>query len=336
VNLAQTCFSLTDPADVGNARRAAVDRAKRIGLSETDSGRVALVVTEAGTNMLKHAGRGELVIGERSADGSRGIEILALDRGPGMPDVDRCLVDGYSTAGSAGTGLGAMRRLCSTFEAYSAVGLGTALLLRIETGPPPSKVPGSARVGAVSVPIRGENVCGDQWGIVMKDGRAVLSVIDGLGHGRPACEAAELAVRIVHEHAEEAPDQILLLAHGALRSTRGAAGAVAEIVFAEQRVRYAGIGNISGTLVTAQSSRGMASQNGTLGVEARRFQNFDYPLPADTYVVMHSDGLSTHWNLQRYPGLLARDPSLIAAVIYRDHTRGRDDATIVVMREEWA
>lgn len=329
---AQTSYMLRDAADVGAARRGAVERAKRLGFDETDSGRVALVVTEAGTNVLKHAVKGEIVIGERASDGSRGIEVIVLDHGPGMADVDRCMQDGYSTAGSAGTGLGALKRVSSAFDIYSVVGLGTALLLRIENAPATRSH--GVRIGAVSVPIRGETVCGDQWTFVAQDGRMLLCVVDGLGHGKPAYEAAHKATQTVQERPDGSPDQVLQWMHGALRSTRGAAGAVAELGFAERKVRYAGIGNIAGFLLTAQSSRGMVSLNGTLGAEARRFQTFDYPLAEGAHVVMHSDGLSSRWDPQRYPGLLARDPSMIAGVLYRDYTRGRDDATVVVVREE--
>src|SRR5262249_30137953 len=140
----------------------------------------------------------------------------------------------------------------------------------------------------------------------------------------------------VEERPDGSPDHVLQWVHGALRSTRGAAGAVAEIGFAQRKVRYAGIGNISGLLLNAQSSRGMVSLNGTLGAEARRFQTFDDALAEGTHVVMHSAGLSSRWDPQRYPGLLSRDPSLIAGVLYRDYARGRDDATVVVVREEMA
>ena len=77
----------------------------------------------------------------------------------------------------------------------------------------------------------------------------------------------------------------------------------------------------------------MVSHNGTVGYIMRKVQSIDYPWTDDSLLLMHSDGLATHWNLGRYPGLCQREPSLIAGVLYRDHKRGRDDVTVVVARQ---
>jgi hypothetical protein len=121
-------------------------------------------------------------------------------------------------------------------------------------------------------------------------------------------------------------------AHGALRSTRGAALAVADLDLARE-VRYAGIGNIAGLVSTSHDTRHMVSHPGIVGHEVRKIQEFVYPWSQDSLLVMHSDGLATHWNLDQYPGLASRRPSLIAGVLYRDFTRGRDDVAVVVARK---
>jgi hypothetical protein len=64
----------------------------------------------------------------------------------------------------------------------------------------------------------------------------------------------------------------------------------------------------------------------------RRVQQFDLPLPTNALLLLHSDGLATHWNLADYPGLVGRHPGIIAGVLYRDHERGRDDVTVLVVR----
>jgi hypothetical protein len=74
----------------------------------------------------------------------------------------------------------------------------------------------------------------------------------------------------------------------------------------------------------------MVSHNGTVGHQMRRVQEFVYPWPAEALVILHSDGLATQWRL--LPGLAARDPALIAAILYRDFRRGRDDVTVLVAR----
>jgi hypothetical protein len=98
---------------------------------------------------------------------------------------------------------------------------------------------------------------------------------------------------------------------------------------ANSTVNYAGVGNISGVVI-GEKSRGMVSHNGTLGVQLLRAQQFDYEWPQGSHVVMHSDGMSARWSLATYPGLSRRHPAVIAAVLYRDHVRPRDDVTVVV------
>jgi hypothetical protein len=129
-----------------------------------------------------------------------------------------------------------------------------------------------------------------------------------------------------------APAARLQCIHAALRNTRGAAVAVAEVDPRRDTVRFCGVGNVSGAAVSDQGTRTMVSQNGTVGHEMRKVSEFSYPWPAHALLVLHSDGLSTHWSLDGYPGLSRRHPSLIAGVLYRDFKRGRDDVTVVVAR----
>jgi hypothetical protein len=250
-----------------------------------------------------------------------------------MSDVARCLADGYSTAGSPGTGLGAISRLATTFEIYSRPGAGTVLVARLWAGRPAEAEGGGAEAGAVCLPKRGEEVSGDAWGVARDGDRAALIVADGLGHGPLAAEAARAAVKVFAESAALPPADVLRAAHGALRSTRGAAVAIAEVDFAARAVRYAGVGNVSGAILAGGRTRQMVSHNGTLGLEARRVQEFVYPFPPGARLVMHSDGLATHWRADAYPGLWHRNPSLVAGVLYRDFTRGRDDVTVAVLGE---
>ena len=327
-------IAIDDPSHVGEVRRSANAIAASVSLSETDAGKFAILASEAATNIVKHAGRGEIVLRSLGADGADGVEIVAIDSGPGIADVGRALTDGYSTAGSSGTGLGAMSRLATTFDIFSSEGSGTVLAARVERGP------GGARhghrsfeVGVVRVAKHGESACGDDWSFVCdSDGRAVLTVADGLGHGQSAADASGRAVAVAAERAADQPATILAHAHAALRSTRGAAVAVAELDANGTSVRYAGIGNIAATIVARGESKSLVSHNGIAGHEVRKIQEFSYEWPRDALLVMHSDGLSSRWDLSRYAGLPNRDPSVVAGVLYRDFSRGRDDALVVVVR----
>jgi hypothetical protein len=121
--------------------------------------------------------------------------------------------------------------------------------------------------------------------------------------------------------------------HAALRGTRGAAVAVAAINFATRRVRFSGLGNIAATLLGGARPQSMVSLNGTAGHHAAKIGEFEYPWPDLGLLIMHSDGITTSWNLDRYPGLLRSHPAVIAGLMYRDFSRGRDDVIAVAVME---
>ena len=327
-------IAIEDPSHVGEVRRSANAIAAAVGLSDTEGGKFAILACEAATNIVKHAGRGEIVLRSLGSYGGGGVELIAIDSGPGIADIDRALSDGYSTAGSSGTGLGAMSRLATTFDIFSSAGSGTVLTARLErAGSGAPRASRSFDIGVVRVAKRGESACGDDWSLICgDDGRAVLTVADGLGHGQSAADASRRAVDVAAERAADQPATIVAHVHSALRSTRGAALAVAELVADGTSVRYAGIGNISASIVTRGGSKSLVSHNGIAGHEMRKIQEFSYDWPSDALLVMHSDGVSARWDLSRYAGLSNRDPSVVAGVLYRDFSRGRDDALIVVVR----
>lgn len=265
-----------------------------------------------------------------SAEGI-GIEILALDRGPGIADLSRCLQDGFSTAGTAGAGLGAIRRLSNLFDVSSVPSIGTAIVARIVSKA--ESALSSVDFGAVCLPMSGESVCGDSWVVKSSSQRTAILVIDGLGHGLLAATAAQEAVRVFRQASQTDPAEIIQALHAALRPTRGGAAAVAVIDHTTRVLRFTGIGNISGTIVAMGRRQGLVSLSGTLGHSVRKFQTFEYTWPVGASLVLHSDGLSTHWDLARYPGLTIRHPALNAGVLYRDFRRERDDVTVLVARD---
>jgi anti-sigma regulatory factor (Ser/Thr protein kinase) len=321
---------LDHPSSVGEARRGARELGREAGLREPDLGKVELVVAELGTNIVRHAGEGHLLARALKNDGAA-LEILALDRGPGMADPAACLRDGHSTAGSPGTGLGAVRRLACAFDFMSRPGDGTAVLARI--GAPCTE---ALEVGAVCLPRRGEQACGDAWA-VWADGRDWRALVaDGLGHGSEAARASEEAVRVFREHGRDAPAALLQRMHQVLRSTRGAAALLLDADAAAGSLRACGVGNVSAAVVEAEALRQVSSVNGTLGHAVRRLTEFAYRWPRSSTVVVHSDGLSSQMTLGRYPGWMARHVSLLAGVLWRDFGKAHDDATVLVLRQREA
>ena len=319
---------------MGEARRSSMKLAEALQFSEADIGRVAQVVTEAATNIVQHAQRGEILLRPFALEAPASLEVLALDKGPGMANVAEALRDGFSTGGSSGLGLGAIARLSTCFEISSAPGKGTALLSRIGRVKPKRPSEPGLEWGVVCVPKRDEEVCGDAWAVTPGLDRNTILIVDGLGHGFIAFDAAKEALRAFREHATERPASILNALHEALRATRGAVAGVAEIDWDKRELRWAGAGNIAGTLVPVEGkASSLVSHTGTVGQNVTRFQEFIHGWPDEGLLILHSDGLSSRWALEPYPGLGRKDPSLIAGVLYRDFASRRDDVVIFVGRE---
>lgn len=359
-------FEIGDASSVAYVRRGAAEAARIAALTETDAGRLAIVLTEAATNILKHAGHGEMLV--RALEGA--VELIALDSGPGMTNVGAALTDGHSTAGTPGTGLGAIRRLSNQFAVYSQPGTGTVLRAFVQrsggnaahaafTGP---------EIGAVCVPYPGEEVCGDGWQAQADQSGLTLALADGLGHGAEAHVAAAAALDVLRRRAGLAPAALMELSHAALRPTRGAALALVRIDLARGALAFCGTGNISAVAYgagrpaerrptegrpidsRASASAGhthrpagavtpsarecyqLVSRNGIVGHTMRGTQEFELTWGENALLVLHSDGIGTRWDLAAWPGLANQPAVVIAAVLYRDFARRRDDATVVVVR----
>jgi len=317
-------IEIVEASQIGDARRRSKLLAEQAGMSEEQQNNVAIVASELATNLVNHAKDGALLL--RAADGNAGVELIALDKGPGMADLQRCLADGHSTRGTPGNGFGAIRRLSAEFDIWSEPS-GTAIVARVGEFPRC----GTVAIGGVCVPLRGQQRCGDTWTLRESGETLNLLVVDGLGHGVEAAEAADDAVESFAGSTADEPRELLEQIHVRLRGTRGGAVAVAALKSATRAIGYCGVGNISARIDGPAGTRGMVSSNGIVGGQYRRSETFNYEWPSGSIVVLHSDGLQTRWDLSKYPGLRNRHPALIAAVLYRDFARAHDDVTVLVV-----
>jgi anti-sigma regulatory factor (Ser/Thr protein kinase) len=323
-------FDLDASADVGVVRRRLGALAIEVGLDETHAGNAALIATELASNVLKHAHHGGALIGHARAGERRGVAIAVWDRGPGM-NLEACLRDGMSTAGTRGAGLGAAQRLATRFDAYCAPGLGSVVTATaLPAGPPPDT---RFAIGGVCVPYPGLTVCGDAWDVHVDGERATILACDGLGHGDGAAVAGA-AVIAAFRAAPDAPlAAILERADRAARATRGAATTVAWIDLARRELAVAGVGNVAAWLV-GDTARQLVTQHGTLGLATpRAIREERREFAHGALLVLCSDGIRSRWSLDGHPGLAGRDPVTIATVLWRDFARGRDDASLAVVRE---
>jgi anti-sigma regulatory factor (Ser/Thr protein kinase) len=316
------------PSAVAGCRRAAVALAGRLGFPATRADQLALAVTEAASNLHKHAREGLLLLRIGRDAGRPGVELVTIDAGPGVPDLRAVLRDGHSTAGSLGVGLGAIRRLADASDIYSAPGHGTALAAWFWPRPAPAAAAGCA---GLNRPISGETECGDIYAVSRGGGGVLTGVLcDGLGHGPLAAAAARVATAAVQEDPAAEPAALLERAHRQMARTRG--GALAIVRVDGPSVVFAGLGNIAAWIVTGDRRAGLVSVPGIAGHQARALRQFSYPLPEGAAVVLHSDGLTSRWDIRALPGLVTRAPLVIAAMLVGEAAVRRDDAGVLVLK----
>jgi anti-sigma regulatory factor (Ser/Thr protein kinase) len=330
----ETTLSLGDKSGVADARRRAVQMARSLGLNEKSQADAALIVTEAATNILKYAGHGEIVLKSADVAGASGLDVIALDHGPGIANLGAACADGFSTGGSLGAGLGTIARLSALFDIYSIAGGGTALLARVgERHPETASTSTPFLVGAKSTPKQGQDICGDAWAVRYAGGSLLVALLDGLGHGPLAAEAARRAIDVfLRVDPASEPQGILREVHQRIKSTRGAVMAVARFEPAIALMTFAGVGNIVSVVQAGDATQHLLSTDGTVGYNIRTIRPTSASWTPGCVFIATTDGLSTRWNLSRHPGLMSRHPSLIASVLHRDFARDTDDATIVVVK----
>ncbi|TYO95816.1 anti-sigma regulatory factor (Ser/Thr protein kinase) [Geothermobacter ehrlichii] len=329
----QILCDIRHDADVGELRRRATAFCRAAGFDEESLGRVAIVCTELGSNIVRHAGSGGQVILRQIAEAAiPGIEIVALDHGTGMSNVERSLQDGYSTAGTCGNGLGAVQRLSDLFDIDARPCRGTAVICRIWSRPRPNQAVSPFATGAFRLPASNETVCGDIWVIDQGNGRLCSLLCDGLGHGARALEAAETAAAAFLQARDEPVVSRLERIHEALRPTRGGAVALIEIDPDRNRLIHVGLGNIAVRYRHRGQWHHLLSRQGIAGHILADLRPCETAFEAGDLLIMHSDGLTSRWDPAATPDLFERHPLLTAAVLCRDYRRGADDVAVLVIR----
>lgn len=335
-------FSVPDKTYSSMARRDIARLAEGYGFSAPDTGKVNIVVSELVSNLAKHtSGGGELLV-RPVGNPVAGIEVLCLDSGPGMADPARMQQDGFSTYGSAGEGLGAIKRQSDEFDLFSQPGVGTVVLCRIYKSGRRKEQPeerGPYEVGCVMVPKPGESACGDGFAVVQRSSDLYMLALDGLGHGTSARVAAAKAAEIFIASPATAPAQALRSIHAGIRQTRGAVGLAASISGGAQTISYCGVGNIGGRIFTPGTGlagagySGIVSYNGILGHNMPNTLNTrQLDWGRGNILVLHSDGLKSRWDMAKFPHLNRHRAATIAAVLYKTNSRQTDDTLVVVCK----
>jgi anti-sigma regulatory factor (Ser/Thr protein kinase) len=327
---------LDEPSAVGGARRRVGQLAVQLGAAEVRAAEIGLAVTEIASNVLRHGGGGALLVRAVREVEAAEVEVVAVDSGPGIADLGAAFRDRSSTAGSLGIGMGAIARMSRAVEIATTPGRGTVLVARFDLGRRRLDGPGPRPVDAAGITraLAGEEVCGDAYATRPHGRGLTLMVADGLGHGPLAASASAAAVRsfLDPDRAADAPAEVLGRVHEALSGTRGAAVAVADVDPDAGIVRFAGIGNIAGAVLSDGDKRSMVSLGGVAGFRNPTIRTFEYAYPPGAVVVLHSDGVRSRWSEADVRGLVGRAPLLLAATLLRDAGIRHDDACVLVGR----
>lgn len=306
-------------------------RALAAGFSERRTGEIDIVVAELLSNLAKHADSGQLLVKSIREDDRAGIELIAIDSGPGMSDVGRMMTDGLSTKNTLGHGLGSMKRLADVFQVYSQKGWGTLTLARLFTEERPAYLPPPpVEIRSVVLPKPGEEACGDGFFCRPDESGFRLLLGDGLGHGPDAEAAVQAAGAAFLDCDSNDPVALIRHLHSAVRKTRGLVGTIALFDRDKKTWQLCGVGNIATRLVSSAESKNYLSYNGIIGHNLPRTLNTHLvPWEKGQHLVLCSDGIRSRWELARHPTLLRYDGSLLAAALYKDFGRMTDDMSVV-------
>ena len=329
-------YRIEDRSFFAIIKKEVAKEGKALGFSPEKIGKLQLVVAELTSNLLKFGERNrELLWKTVQNKGEVAIEILALDKGPGISSIAQALEDGFSTSGTAGEGLGAVKRQSDYFELSSQPGQGTIVLSRIFKN---DESPGAGNpftFAALSIAKPNEKLCGDGYYIEYEPEKEVFNIliIDGLGHGEGAFLASQAAIDVYKTLPKDSPHETLRKIHAEIKKTRGGVAMVVKYGFKQEMLSFCGVGNITGKTINYQSSKFFPSFNGIVGhVLSSRIHNHEVPWERGNLLLLHSDGVTSRWDLARYQQVQKSDPAILAACLYRDYSRGNDDTTIIISK----
>lgn len=307
-----------------------------VGAAFTDAkvGELDIVVAELVSNLVKHAGGGQLWVKLVEENGVQGIELISVDNGPGMTDISRMVADGVSTKNTLGQGLGAIKRLSDVFQVYSQKDWGAVILVRLfkESIRPLKSLP-AKEIGFVVLPKPGETECGDGFYSTTTKEHIKIFLGDGLGHGPEAANAITAAGAAFLTCPEIEPTEIIRHINSEVKKTRGLVGTVAVFDLSQRKWKVCGVGNISTKIVSAANSKNLMGYNGIIGLNVPKTLNSqEIEYEKGQQIVMCSDGLKSKWDTVRYPAIGRYDTSILSAALLKDYARQTDDMSVAVCK----
>lgn len=321
-----------DDASLSVVRARIKEVAAEHGVATEIADRAALVATELGRNHLRHARAGRIAVRAVRRGPHSGLEIVAVDRGPGLADVATAIDASPRAAGTLGVGVGSVRRLSSEVDFDVRLGEGTHVRARLFDEAAPRR----REVGIYGRPHEEERVSGDHARVHRSDDVLVLAVCDGLGHGPLAREASLAAMAVFDEQADQPPSRILEECHGRLGATRGVVMAVCRAAEDTGTLETSSVGNIDVQVCAPRAARRIGGSSAVVGgrrvTVPIRVRTERVPFTAGELVIMTTDGISSKLSVQDDFALIRSHPIVVAQRIMERFARKNDDALVLVAR----
>jgi len=334
--LQQQIIHISNSSEIVSAKRIVKTMALSLGFGEKASEEIVLAVSELGANLVKHAYKGTLTVSPLCTDGQVGIKIESHDTGPGIPDIDQVVADGYSTTGSLGCGLGTVNRLMDEFDITSNVGKNsgtyivcTRWLHRVK----PSMKVCPLEVGAVTRPHLQMSINGDAYIIKKWDESIMAGVIDGLGHGQFAHRASEKARQYLETHCEQPLEELFRGVERSCLATRGVVMALARFDWSVGKLTFASLGNIEARVFGGSNPMNFIFRRGIIGMKTVKPVVTEHTWETGWIMALFSDGIRSHWRWEDFPDILKEPAQHIAQAMLHSLARDNDDATIIIVKE---
>ncbi len=310
--------------------------AQRLRFSDRKRENMLLVASEMVSNQVKHAsGRGLIQVWQQPGPV---LDILALDYGPGIPNLHQAQKDGYSSVNTLGKGLGSISRLSDESFAYTqqeSTGQdkkwsGAVFLSRFypESGSAPGNGSPGLRVGLFSRSLSDDRYNGDRVYLQKTGDKLRWLHLDGLGHGEQAQAAtANLASHLAHC---DTPASVLAAVDRQLKGTRGAVAIIGEFGLDGKALNILGVGDMHAHILDNREMHNLSFSPGVLGKEHQNPAQFRFDFSKRCLMISASDGIRRNWDVSNFPGLFHQHPQLIAYTLGNIMGRISDDQSLCV------
>jgi len=334
--LQRRIINMSHPSEAAEARRTAKTMALSVGFDEKTCEEIVIVISELAANLVKHTQNGTLTLTPLDENGHPGLKIESRDTGPGIPDPEQAVADGYSTTGSLGYGLGTVNRLMDEFDITSDIGknAGTYIActrwLRSEK---PCVKTCPFDIGAETRAHPKMDINGDAYVIKKWDENLLTGIIDGLGHGQFAHRASEKARQYVESHFDQSLEEIFRGVERSCRATRGVVMALAKFDWGREKLTYASLGNIEAKFSGCAEPMNFIIRRGIIGVKSVKPVVTEHTWRVGSLMALYSDGIRSHWRWDDFPVLMKEPAAAIAQNLLKSLARDNDDATIVIVKD---